>query len=605
MSRYPKYNCLGARVWDPKTKTFGPFVWETYEQVHKRRANFGAGLVELHRAVGVVGKQYAVGLWCQNRPEWQITDLACNSQALFSVSLYDTLGPEAVEYIANHAELACIVTSVNHIPALIALKPRLPKLKIIISVDPLSNGEQPGFTKKDILTSAAEGTGLNILDIKEAEAIGESLGPVKYNPPIPEDIITINYTSGTTGPPKGVVLTHGAAMAAFCMSLCSFPPRAGDVAISYLPLAHIYGRLTEGVGLWNGNAIGYFHGNIVELVDDIKMLRPHTFISVPRLYNRFGGGIKGNTIEAPGFRGKLSNYVVSTKGEYLKDPNDPKATNKHAFWDRIWGKKVAAAIGLERCRVMISGSAPLDPSMQTFLRICMSNYFGQGYGLTETYAATSVQLDGDYSTGNVGAVGVNSEVCLLDVPDMEYLSTDKPHPRGELLIRGPSVFKEYFKNPEETAKAMTEDGWFKTGDIALIDEKGRIKIVDRRKNVLKLAQGEYISPERIENVYLSNLPYLAQGYVHGDSTETFLVAIFGVTPDLFADKASKILGQTIAPTDLAAIKAAAANEKVRKVVQEEMEKVGRKNKFAGYERVKAMRLDLEPFTVENELLTPT
>lgn len=176
-ARYPKHKCLGARKWDSKTKTWGPFVWETYAEVYKRRANLGMGLVEIHRLIGVVGKQYGVGLWCQNRPEWQITDLAANTQSLYTVSLYDSLGPEAVEFIANHAELACIVTSVNHIPALLALKPRLPKLKIILSVDNLDDGEQPGFTKKDVLNGMASKVGLKIYDIQEVEAIGEALGP--------------------------------------------------------------------------------------------------------------------------------------------------------------------------------------------------------------------------------------------------------------------------------------------------------------------------------------------------------------------------------------------------------------------------------------------
>ncbi|KAL8990599.1 MAG: hypothetical protein Q9169_008085, partial [Polycauliona sp. 2 TL-2023] len=148
-------------------------------------------------------------------------------------------------------------------------------------------------------------------------------------------------------------------------------------------------------------------------------------------------------------------------------------------------------------------------------------------------------------------------------------------------------------------------GWFRTGDIASVDEKGRFKIIDRVKNVLKLAQGEYISPERIENIYLSHLTFLAQAYVHGDSVQTCLVAIFGVMPELFAPFVSNVLGKKVAATDLAAIGAACKDLKVRKAVVKELEKVGRKNSFAGYERVKSCYLYLEPFTIDNELLTPT
>lgn len=173
------------------------------------------------------------------------------------------------------------------------------------------------------------------------------------------------------------------------------------------------------------------------------------------------------------------------------------------------------------------------------------------------------------------------------------------------MVRGPSVFTRYYRNEEETAKAFTEDGWFRTGDIATVDELGRVKIIDRRKNVLKLAQGEYVSPERIENVYLGNLPWLAAAYVHGDSHQSFLVAIGAVQPDAFAAFAGKVLGQEIQATDMAAIAAAAANVKVRKAALKEMDKTGKKAKFNAYEKVRNVVLMLEPFTIDNELLTPT
>jgi long-chain acyl-CoA synthetase len=188
---------------------------------------------------------------------------------------------------------------------------------------------------------------------------------------------------------------------------------------------------------------------------------------------------------------------------------------------------------------------------------------------------------------------------------MEYFSTDKPYPRGELLMRCTSQFREYFRNPEETAKAVDADGWFHTGDICSVDELGRFKIIDRRKNVLKLAQGEYISPERIENVYLANCGWIATAYVHGDSHQAFLVAIFGVAPDMFPAFASKVLGEKIEVGDVEALQAAIKNKKVEKAVLKELDRVGKKNKFNSYEKVKAVRLFIDPFTVDNQLLTPT
>ncbi|KAI4156419.1 MAG: hypothetical protein LQ341_000010 [Variospora aurantia] len=604
-ARVPTSKCLGYRPYDPATKTFGQYEWLDYTTVQRRRANLGVGLVEINKQAGVVEQKYGVGLWCQNRPEWQLIDLACMSQSLYSVSLYDTLGPSATEYIINHASVPCVATSLPHIPTLLKLKPRLPTLKTIISLDPLDNGEREGHSKHALLNMLAVEMGVKICSIEEVEAIGASFGAPLYHPPAAGDIITINYTSGTTGPPKGVTLTHRAAIAAASTTLCAAPQAQDGIFISYLPLAHIFGRAVEHGMLWAGVAIGYFHGDILALVDDMKLLRPTAFISVPRLYNRYGGAIRAATTAQPGLKGRIARHIVNTKLAALQDTESPSATNKHFIYDRLWGRKVGAALGLDRVKTMVTGSAPLDPTLHTFLRAVLGNNFVQGYGLTETYAVSLSQVEGDMTAGNCGAVAPVNELCLADVPDMEYFSTDKPHPRGELLIRGNSLFSGYYKDEEETTKAVLPDGWFRTGDIASIDDKGRFRIIDRRKNVLKLAQGEYISPERIENIYMSHLTFLAQAYVHGDSVQTCLVAIFGVLPELFAPFASNVLGKNISAQDTQAISAACKNTKIRKAVVKELDKVGRKNKFAGYERVKNCYLYLDPFTIDNELLTPT
>jgi len=303
-------------------------------------------------------------------------------------------------------------------------------------------------------------------------------------------------------------------------------------------------------------------------------------------------------------KGALGKHVINGKLAAMKLPAG-QATNKHWLYDRFYTPKLTSALGLQRCRGMVSGSAPLDPTLHAFLRAAIGNIFIQGYGLTETYAVSLAQLEGDFSTGNCGALAASMEACLQSVPDMDYLVTDSPNPRGELLLRGNARFKEYYRNPEETAKAILEDGWFRTGDIAEIDSMGRVKIIDRVKNVLKLAQGEYISPERIENVYLANCNLFTQGYVHGDSTQAFLVSIWGVDPVTFAPFCSSILKKTIDPTDIPAIKAAGKDIRVRKAVVKELDKIGKKNKFNSYEKVRAVYLDIDPFTIENELLTPT
>ena len=150
-------------------------MWQTYGQVQKRRANVGCGLIALHESVGITGNQYGIGLWCQNRPEWQIIDLACTSQAVFSVSIYDTLGPDTTEYIINHASLTCVASSLSHIPTLLKLASRCPTLKIIVSLDSITtDSERPGTSKADLINALAQGTGIQVLDLAHVEALGEA-----------------------------------------------------------------------------------------------------------------------------------------------------------------------------------------------------------------------------------------------------------------------------------------------------------------------------------------------------------------------------------------------------------------------------------------------
>ena len=472
-----------------------------------------------------------------------------------------------------------------------------------MSLDPLDAGEQPGSTKADLLRAWADDLGVKIYSIRDVEALGRAAGrPV--SPPRPDDVVTINYTSGTTGNPKGVVLTHANAVAAASCGLATAPQdSSSSVNCSYLPLAHIFERVCQHSSLWAGAAIGFFHGNIVELVDDLKLLRPTAFISVPRLYNRFGGVIRAATVEQDGFKGAMSRHIVSTKLENLKGPkgtSHARAVRPHLGpqgHGRLWPRPhehhdlglgpagpEPAPVPADRVRQQVPAGLRPDRDVRR----------GHGAGAERpTLPATAAP--------SLAAV----EACLMDVPDMDYLTTDKPQPRGELLLRGNTLFREYFRSEAETKKAMLDDGWFRTGDICTVDDLGRFTIVDRVKNVLKLAQGEYISPERIENVYLSNCSWMAQAYVHGDSMQTFLVAIFGVQPDVFAPWAGKILRTRIAPDDRAALHAAAQDPRVRKAVIKELDHVGKRNKFNSYERVRNCYLFVEPFTVENELLTPT
>jgi long-chain acyl-CoA synthetase len=313
-----------------------------------------------------------------------LLDLAAVSQSLFTVSLYETLGPETTEYIINHAQLASVACSLPHIPVLLKLAPRIPTLKLIICLDPLDAGEQAGYSKLAVLNGIAAQQGIQIYSMQGVEDIGAKSGK-QMKPPRRDDIVTINYTSGTTGAPKGVVLTHGNALSAISAARSSGTVTYKDVHISYLPLAHIYGRMADQVAMAEGAAVGFFRGDILGLVDDMKILQPTGLMSVPRLFNRFNSAIRTATIDAEGFKGALSRQVISTKKASMKAPQG-KGTNKHLVYDRIWTPKVLAAVGLQKCHSMVSGSAQLDPDVHEFLRAAFGNHFVQGYGLTESYA---------------------------------------------------------------------------------------------------------------------------------------------------------------------------------------------------------------------------
>jgi long-chain acyl-CoA synthetase len=222
----------------------------------------------------------------------------------------------------------------------------------------------------------------------------------------------------------------------------------------------------------------------------------------------------------------------------------------------------------------------------------------EGYGQTENGAGASVQLPHENTSGHVGAPFPSCEMKLVDVPDMKYLSTDKPCPRGEVCIRGPNVFMGYFKDPEKTKETVDAEGWLHTGDIGMMNENGTLKIVDRKKAIFKLAQGEYLAPEHIENIYLL-CPLVEQIYIHGDSLQSEVVGVVVPNPETFPAWAKQQLGKTAPYKDLC------KDSTVIQAFLKELDVIGKEKKLRGFEFVKAIYLESTPFSVENELLTPS
>jgi len=282
------------------------------------------------------------------------------------------------------------------------------------------------------------------------------------------------------------------------------------------------------------------------------------------------------------FNSKLSQ--VQTTG----DDNAP-------MWNKLLFSKMAALLG-GRVRVIITGAAPLAPNVQDFLRICFCCKIIQGYGLTETCAIGTASHVDDYTSGHVGPPSVCVEIKLVDVPEMGYTSAAKPQ-RGEVCIRGATVFKGYYKMPEKTAEDLERNGWFHTGDIGEWQANGTLKIIDRKKNIFKLAQGEYVAAEYLETVYIRS-KLVTQIFVYGDSFKNYLVAVIVPDPEQVTHWATSqgIKG------DLATL---CKDERLKRHVYTNLIKVADKAKLKGFEHVKNIHLEHDPWTVENNLLTPT
>lgn len=392
------------------------------------------------------------------------------------------------------------------------------------------------------------------------------------------------------------MLTHGNFVSALSASYQSFGGTAEDSSISYLPLAHIFGRVCDMLCLCIGGRLGYFAGDMNLLVEDIQEMKPTIFATVPRLLNRVYGKIVASTVNAPGATGALARRGIATKLANLEAGKG----YTHPFWDRLIFNKVKSALG-GHVRIMVTGSAPIGKDVMQFLRVALCCDIREGYGATETCAASTIHYPNEFKAGHIGAPFTCNEVKLVDVPEMDYLSTD-PYPRGEICIRGPNVFKGYYKDEEKTREAIDEEGWFHTGDVGMINERGSIVIIDRKKNIFKLAQGEYIAPEKIENIYAKD-SVIGQIYLHGDSLQSSLVAIVVPDPDTLASIVQAKLPQVHAKK-LSFPELCKAPEVVA-LVLDQMTKVGKKAELRGFEQAKALYLESEPFAVENDLLTPT
>lgn len=404
------------------------------------------------------------------------------------------------------------------------------------------------------------------------------------------------YTSGTTGDPKAAMLSHKNLMsgAAAVLSVGGVVVDENDTVISYLPLAHSFEKILFALALTCGVSIGYYSGDILKLLDDLKELKPSYFPSVPRLFNRIYDKITAGVKEKSGVQQALFNRAINGKLHHLK----ASASYSHSVWDPLVFNKMRGLLG-GRVKLMVTGSAPISAEVLNFLKCCFCAPIHEGYGQTESTAASCLTSAFDPVAGHVGGPLSCLKIRLREIPEMGYLASD-PNPRGEVCYKGNSIFHGYFKNQEKTAEALSSDGWLASGDVGMVMPNGSLKIIDRAKNIFKLSHGEYIAPEKLENVYVTS-PWVAQIFVHGDSLQSWIIAVVVVeVPAVrkwLAEKGIEAEGDDISSH--------LEHPDLHQLILTNFLELAKVNKFNGLEKIKKVHLTAEPFSIENDLLTPT
>ncbi|KAJ8621731.1 hypothetical protein MRB53_030260 [Persea americana] len=579
--KYPGNRMLGHReIVNGKP---GKYVWLTYKEVHDIVVKVG---LSIHSCGVEQGGR--CGIYGANCPEWLISMEACNAYGIYCVPLYDTLGAGAVEFIICHAEVSIAFVEEMKIPEVLKTFPNTTKfLRTIVSFGKVTN-EQKEEAKK---------SGVTLYSWDEFIVLGEDKLfelPVKKK----SDICTIMYTSGTTGDPKGVMISNNSIITIIdgvkrFLQNVNEQLTEDDVYLSYLPLAHIFDRVIEESFISHGASIGFWRGDVKLLTEDLGELKPTIFCAVPRVLDRIYTGLNAKLSSGGLLKSAFFKVAYSYKLKNMqRGSNHGDAA---PMFDKMVFSKVKKGLG-GKVRLILSGAAPLSSHVEAFLRVVACSHVLQGYGLTETCAGTFVSLPNELAMlGTVGPPLPNVDVCLESVPEMGY-DANSSTPRGEICVRGDTLFTGYYKREDLTKEVMI-DGWFHTGDIGEWQPDGSMKIIDRKKNIFKLAQGEYVAVENLENIY-GLTSQIDSIWVYGNSFESFLVAVVNPKKQVL-ERWAEDNGQGL---DFHAL---CKNPMAKEFILGELMKTAKHKKLKGFEFLKAIHLEPVPFDMERDLLTPT
>ncbi|KAK8069359.1 hypothetical protein PG994_005975 [Apiospora phragmitis] len=564
-----------AKVVDGETKEvnkewqyfeLSPFTFMTYVDYETLVFQIGSGLRKLGMVPGDI-----THLFASTSRNWLCMAHACSSQSMTIATAYDTLGSSGVQHSLVQTGAKAMFTDPH------LLKTASGPLKAAKDVQFLiwNDMSNTPFSDEDIESFKKSNSHLKVLSFSDLRALGES-NPTSPVPPKPKDLYCIMYTSGTR-------------LHAVIAETVSFR----DVILAYLPLAHIFELIVENLVLYVGGTMGY--GSTRTLVDssmrncagDLRELKPTIMVGVPQVWETVKKGVEGRVKSA----GALSRAVFW--GAYnlksaLVTAGLPGAT---LLDDLVFGQ-VRQMTG-NRLRFIFNGASGISAGTQHFMSLVVAPMIS-GYGLTETCASGALGCPLQWTPHAIGPVPASVEIKLVSLPELNYNAESTP-PQGEILLRGKAVLKEYYKNPEETAKAITPDGWFKTGDIGEFDANGHIKVIDRVKNLVKMQGGEYIALEKVEAVY-RGCTYVQNIMVYGDGSHPRAIAVLSPNEKSLAELA-KGLGVDE--------KNMHRDKDVRGAVLKDLLSHAKKGGLSGLEMISAVVLDDEEWTPANGLTTAT
>ena len=532
---------------------------------------FGRGVARTARALHAWGVRRGdrIAILSENRPEWPMADIGSLLLGAVTVPLYTTLTAEQTAFVLNDAGCRAIfVSSDQQLHKILSIL-HLTQIEKIIVMDAVTfNGDLAPFASRCVL--------MNDITLQGPEDLGGEIA-TRARSIGPDDLATIVYTSGTTGTSKGAMLTHGNIASNIQCSLLGFNMRPGLISISFLPLCHITARHVDFAMLYHGVTLAYCPF-LDRLPASLMEVKPSVFVAVPRVYEKIYAQAKQKAKGQP--KHAIFDWALSVgrshKPEILAGKTPTSQTWKLA--NKLVFSKIRESMG-GKVETFISGGAPLGRELAEWYADAGIRIH-EGYGLTETSPVIAVNTPGNHRIGTVGKTLPNLEVRIAE--------------DGEILVKGPSVFKGYWNRPEET-KAALEDGWFKTGDIGNIDADGYLSVTDRKKDLIKTSGGKFIAPQPIENS-LKLSPLVGTAAVLGDRRKFPAVMISPNFVPLeewarennvpFASRAELV-----------------ANPKVQALYEGIVE--GINGNLARFEKLKRVLLVADEFTADNGALTPT